>query len=217
MSKRLFSTDKRAEAILSYLREHGVNLSAYISNSIIDETLPVYSSELRVNTAYLLDYVVDGAKDWSGNKLILSPDENELAFKCCQTLGRGVEWLRRGHHIKNCSILKEIVAFYPESPMAGGREVEELNINVQDDVKRVQTLLKEADPDYYHFNPGLGSLARDVLERWDHIWDEDDAYRIIIDLIYCDKPIGKIDPFKVIQILQQIENQFIIEAIGEKM
>lgn len=56
MAKRLFSTDKRAETILSYLREKEENVSGYISNAVVDETLPVYS-QLRVEALYLLDFI----------------------------------------------------------------------------------------------------------------------------------------------------------------
>jgi hypothetical protein len=64
---------------------------------------------------------------------------------------------------------------------------------------------------------GLGSLARDVLDHWDKLWDHDDAYNIIISVVYGEKTIGKIDPFDAIYLLQMMENQFIIEAIGETM
>lgn len=68
MAKRLFSTDKRAETILAYYRDKDANLSSYISNSVVDETLPVYS-ELRIEALYLLDFITDGAKDWTGRNL----------------------------------------------------------------------------------------------------------------------------------------------------
>ena len=77
MAKRLFSTDKRAETILAYLRDKDENLSAYISNSVVDETLPVYS-QLRVEALYLLDFITDGAKDWTGNKLIIATGEDDM-------------------------------------------------------------------------------------------------------------------------------------------
>lgn len=215
MAKRLFSTDKRAETILAYLRDKDENLSAYISNSVLDETLPVYS-QLRIESLYLLDFITDGAKDWTGNKLIIATGEDELDFYIRQTIGRGVSWLKRNHHIKNCDILRDVVGRYHESSWNGGVNMDSLNENVQADAERVRDKLKEIDPDYNNFHFGLGSLARDVLDHWETLWDWDGAYDIIISVVYCENPLGKIDPFHAIRMLQVMENQFIIEAIGEK-
>lgn len=214
MAKRLFSTDKRAEKILSYMRENDVNLSAYISGAVVDETLPVYS-QLRTEALYLLDFIIDGAKDWTGNKLKIAMGENEVDFYVRQTLGRGVSWLKRNHHIKNGDVLRSLVGHYHESPWNGGVKIDEVNKDVQGDVKRIKEKLKEVDPNYNDFHVGLGSLARDVLDRWDKLWD-DDAYNIIISVVFCENPLGKIDPFYAIMMLQRMENQFIIEAIGER-
>lgn len=215
MAKRLFSTDKRAETILAYLRDKDENLSAYISNSVVDETLPVYS-QLRVEALYLLDFITDGAKDWTGNKLIIATGEDEVQYYVHQTIGRGVAWLKRGHHIKNGNILRDVVSYYNQSSWNGGVTMDEVNENVKADAERVREKLKEIDPKYNDFHVGLGSLARDVLDHWDELWDWDGAYDIIISVVYCENPLGKIDPFVAIRMLQVMENQFIIEAIGEK-
>lgn len=215
MAKRLFSTDKRAETILAYLRDKDENLSAYISNSVVDETLPVYS-QLRVEALYLLDFITDGAKDWTGNKLIIATGEDEVQFYVRQTIGRGVAWLKRGHHIKNCNILRDVVGYYNQSSWNGGVTMDEVNENVKADAERAREKLKEIDPNYNDFHVDLGSLARDVLDHWDELWDWDGAYDIIISVVYCENPPGKIDPFIAIRMLQLMENQFIIEAIGEK-
>jgi len=215
MAKRLFSTDKRAEKILSHMRENDGNLSAYISGAVVDETLPVYS-QLRTEALYLLDFITDGAKEWQGNKLIIATGEDEVDFYVRQTLGRGVSWLKRNHHIKNGDVLRSLVGHYHESPWNGGVTMEEVNNNVKADVDRIREKLKKIDPKYNDFHVGLGSLARDVLDHWDMLWDDDDAYNIIISVVYSENPLGKIDPFYAISMLQRMENQFIIEAIGER-
>lgn len=215
MAKRLFSTDKRAETILANLREKNENLSSYISNSVVDETLPVYS-QLRVEALYLLDFITDGAKEWTGNKLIIATGEDEIQFYVRQTIGRGIEWLRRNHHIKNVNVLREVVSHYNMGPWSGGTSMDILNDYVKDNMEKVRKKLKEIDPKYTDFQIGLGCLARDVLDHWDELWDWDEAYELISSVAYYEKPLGTIDPFKAIRILQVIENQFIIEAIGEK-
>lgn len=216
MAKRLFSTDKRSETILSDLRAKDANVSAYISNSVVDETLPVYS-QLRVEALFLLDYVTDGAKDWKGNKLVLATGEDETEFYIRQTLGRGVSWLKRKHHIRNCNVLRSLLGLFNETPWTGGVNLNDLSENIQAEAERISCKLKEIDPEYLDTHTGLGNLARDVLDHWDKLWDHDDAYNIIISVIYGEKTIGKIDPFDAIRLLQMMENQFIIEAVGEMM
>lgn len=215
MAKRLFSTDKRSETILSYLRSKNENISGYISNSVVDETLPVYS-KLRIEALYLLDFITDGAKDWTGNKLIIASGEDEVQFYTRQTIGRGVAWLKRGHHLKNGNVLRDVISHYNESSWTGGISMNDLNEQAKADAEMVIEKLKEIDPEYKDSHIGLGSLASDVLEHWEALWDWDVSYDIIIDVVYQENPLGKIDPFVAIRLLQLMENQFIIEAIGEK-
>lgn len=215
MAKRLFSSDKRAETILAHLREQDANVSGFISNAVVDETLPVYS-QLRVEALYLLDFITDGAKDWSGNKLIIGTGEDEVQYHTRSTIGRGIEWLRRNHHIKKVNILREVVSCYNTGPWSGGTSIDNLNDYVQGNMKKVREKLKEIDPKYNDFQVGLGSLGRDVLDHWDDLWDWDEAYELISSVVYCEKPLGDLDPYNAIWLLQQMENEFIIEAIGEK-
>lgn len=215
MAKRLFSTDKRAETILSYLRGKEENVSGYISNAVVDETLPVYS-QLRVEALYLLDFITDGAKDWTGNKLIIATGEDEIQYHTRSTIGRGVEWLKRNHHIKNVNVLRDVISHYNTGPWSGGTSMDNLNEYVKGNIEIVRTKLKEIDSDYNDFHIGLGSLGRDVLDHWDVLWDWDEAYNLISSIVYCEKPLGNIDPFIAIRLLQMMENQFIVEAIGEK-
>lgn len=221
MAKRLFSTDKRAETILSHLREHGENVSGYISAAVVDETLPVYS-QLRVEALYLLDVITDGAKDWTGPKLMIGTEKGfvdssqDVEYVTRQTIGRGVSWLARNHHIRKPDVLREVVGYYHESSWNGGISLEAVNENVKAEIIKVREKLREIDPNYSDFRLGLGSLARDVLDHWDELWDWDDAYNIIISVVYCENPLGKIEPMRAIRILQWMENQFITEAIGER-
>ena len=92
----------------------------------------------------------------------------------------------------------------------------DLNEQAKADAEMVIEKLKEIDPEYKDSHIGLGSLASDVLEHWEALWDWDVSYDIIIDVVYQEYPLGKIDPFIAIRLLQLMENQFIIEAIGEK-
>lgn len=215
MAKRLFSTDKRAETILSYLREKDANVSGYISNAVVDETLPVYS-QLRVVALYLLDFITDGAKDWTGNKLIIATGEDEVQYHTRTTIGRGVEWLKRNHHIKNVNVLRDVISHYNTSSLSGGTSMDNLNDYVKDNMEIVRTKLKEIDHEYNDFHIGLGSLGIDVLDHWDVLWDWNEAYDLISSVVYCENPLGNIDPFIAIRLLQMMENQFIVEAIGEK-
>mgnify|MGYP007010171161 CR=1 FL=1 len=215
MAKRLFSTDKRSETILAYLRAKGENVSAYISNSVVDETLPVYSN-LRVDALYLLDYITDGAKDWTGNKLNISAGEDEVQFYTRQTIGRGIAWLKIGHHIKDCAILQDVIGYFNQDSLSGGISINNVPDTVKSDVQKVREKLTEIDAKPTDCHNNLGGLARDVLEHWEKLWDWNGSYDILISVVYCENPIGKIDPFAAIRMLQLMENQFILEAINEK-
>lgn len=48
------------------------------------------------------------------------------------------------------------------------------------DAEMVIEKLKEIDPEYKDSHIGLGSLASDVLEHWEALWDWDISYDIII-------------------------------------
>ena len=182
MAKRLFSVDKRAETILSNLRERGENLSGFISSAVVDEVLPVYS-QLRIEALYLLDVITDGAKDWTGQKLMIGTEtglidyRQDVDFIIRQTIGRGVSWLARNHHIKKDDVLREVVGHYHECSWNGGISLEAVNENVKVEVIRVREKLKEIDPNYSDVRLGLGSLARDVLDHWDELWDWDEIIR----------------------------------------
>ncbi len=213
MSKRLLSTDKRTEAILDYIKKNNANISSYVCGSVLDEFLPVYSS-LRIEALYLLDYVIDGAREWKGNKLVFGADDDEKDYIIRQTLGRSVYWLKRNHKIKKSGVIRDIVLYFCESELSGGVTLKELNDNEKKYIDAIKGKLKEIDSDYNYI--GLGGLALEILDRWDEFWEYDAAYDVIISVIYREKMKFGIEPMVVIKLVQNIENQFIIEAIGEK-
>ncbi len=215
MAKRLLSTNNRAEAILDFLKKNNTNISEYICASVLDEYLPVYSS-LRVDALYLLDYVINGAKEWRGNKLLTENDENEKIYIIRQTLGRSISWLKRAHKIKKCSVIRDIVLCFCVSELSGGVVLKDLNDNVIKEIDNIKTKLRDIDDDYNGNYIGLGDLALNVLDHWDKLWDCDTAYDVIISVIYCENFKIKIDPFDAIKFTQNVENQFILEAVGEK-
>ncbi|HCB92246.1 MAG TPA: hypothetical protein DEP57_00290 [Selenomonas sp.] len=215
MPKRLLSTDKRAEAILDHMKKNNANISGYICSAVIDEYLPVYST-LRIEALYLLDYVIDGAKDWKGNKLIVGSDEDEKNYIIRQTLGRSISWLKENHKIKKCNVIRDIVLCFFESELCGGVQLKNLNDNVKKNIDDVKIKLKEIDGDYSESYIGLGNLSLEILDRWDKLWECDTAYDVLISVVYCENMKYKIDPLDAIKMVQNIENEFIIEAIGEK-
>lgn len=213
MAKRLFSTSKRAEKILSHLRDQDANLSEYISNSVLDEALPVYS-QLRIEALYLLDYVTDRAQDWTGAKLQLATGIDETQYYTIQTLERGVAWLKK-HHIQNPNVLKDVVAFFAtdiESPDSSKEAYSEFT---ESHIKQIHEKIRAADSDISDIPNTFGHLAGFILNQWDIFWDMDVSYDLILDVVLCEQPIENIDPFHAINLLQRMENQYILEAIQE--
>lgn len=218
MTKRLFSTDKRSEKILSHLRAKGENVSAYISRSVVDETLPVYS-DLRTEALYLLDLITDGAKDFKGYKLNVGTGESEISFFTRRAIGRGIRWLKLGHHIKKCDVLKYILNCYHDIYFSDDTDPDILQAQSigRSDSKNAFFKLKEIDPFYNGDIHNICGIARDVLDHWDKLWDWDGSYDLILSVIYSEKAPKAIDPFVTINILRELENQYILEAIGEEM
>lgn len=216
MAKRLLSTNNRAEAILDYVKKNNnTNISEYICAAVIDEFLPVYSA-LRKEALYLLDYAIDGAKEWRGSKLVFASDDDEMDYTIRQTLGRSVSWLKRRHKIKKCSVIRDIVLCFRESELGGGVALKDLNDNVKIEIDDIKLKIKDVDGDYDCNYVGLGSLALDILDHWDNLWDCDTAYDVIISVIYCERFRIVLDPLDAIKMIQNVENQYIIEAINDK-
>lgn len=219
MSKRLFSLDKRVETILDKLRANGENVSAYVNASILDEALPVYS-QLRVEALYLLDVITDGARNWTGPKLLIATENGYMDAKCNpqfvakQALGRGLTWLST-HHIRDVGVLEEIYAHYCACEEDGGVSSEEVNDYVRLEIERVTSKLREIDSAYSHDGATVNQIVRTVLSNWNAMWDYADSYGIFDSLVQYDSFPKSLEPLKVVQLLQWMENQFIVEAINE--
>lgn len=226
MGKRLISTNSRVETILKGLPE-GTNISAFVNGSVLDEYLPVYS-QLRTESLYLLDIITDGAKEWTGNKLNINGStdpRNNIDFYTKQTLERGIEWLKHGHHIKNPAVLKEAMSYYVSGD--SGTSLSTQNEYVQSRYKEAANLIKKKDPDYSSFHVSIRNDADDILDHWkdkkadEHtiingMWDEDVSYEVLAVCAQNGNLAMPIPPLECIRMLQKMETQFIIESIGEK-
>lgn len=216
MGKRLITANARSETILQHLPD-GHNISSYVNAAILDEALPGYS-QLRTEALWLLDVITDGAKEWSGNKLIIngsSDPRKSLPEHINATLGRGICWLRDGHHIKDPQILLNVIDKYETSGHLFCKDEAEHNRYVQEQMAGIRAILKSIDPDYTDTSYGLGSLAKDVLRHWDILWDQEEGYNTLISCVYCENVKREIDPMFAISALQGMESRYIIEAIGD--
>lgn len=213
MAKRLFSSDKRSEAILNRIKSENSNISAYISSAVINGMLPCYGS-LYVEALYLLDMVIDGAKDWSGNRLVImgSNQRDEIIYTMKQALDRTIMWLRDGHRIKDPGVLKYMLSFY-DSGIVETDEFTELSDAIKDSVFAMADKIKAIDPDYLGMPFGLASISRDILDHWDSLWDDRDAYEVLFSLTYYYTPRKTIDPYNVIHFMKAVELQYIKECM----
>ena len=217
MTKKLFSIHKRANTLLEYAKEQKINVSAFVSDAIVDEILPVYSN-LRVEALYLLDLLGEDEKSFIGTKLKNNDISNsflDLDYTIRQSLSRGVMWLMRGHRIRNKGVLEQIISRFHVNTANGGIENERLNSHVLNLKHEMEKKIKEIDPSYQGFNDSLGGIAQEVLRRWNQLWDEEIAYQILSACILCENLISRIEVMEAIAILQIIENQFILEVLNE--
>lgn len=217
MTKKLFSIHKRANTLLDYAKEQGINVSAFVSDAVVDEVLPVYSS-LRVEALYLLDLWGEDAKSLRGTKLknndIIDPFL-DLDYTIRQSLSRGVMWLMRGHRIRNKSVLEQIIFRFQTNTANGGKANDRLNEYVLNLKSEMEKKLKEIDSSYQGFNDSLGGVAQEVLRRWEQLWNEEISYQILSMCILCENLISKIEVMEAIFMLQALENQFILEVLNE--
>ena len=217
MGIKLVSVKKRSATIVKNLQD-GTNVSAFINKAIQNEILPTYS-QLRTEALYLLDLIADGDKKWTDSRLIMfgnTDSQESIPLNTQQILSRGIEWLMRGHQIQNPAILYDIIFHYHSTSWNGGIKDTELNENVVNTMKEMRKIIKEINSSYNDFGNGLGSLARDVLDNWDNLWDREEAYNILQCCVLHENIAVPIEPMYAIEMLKHMETQFIIEAIGEE-
>ncbi len=212
MARRIFNTSSRAETILGYFKDMAESrkMSAFISDAITSYILPQYGT-LHTEALYLLDTISNELQDWKGpGGARIVPEVPEAV--ACTAVRRAVSWLR-GNHLKNDSAIKAILSHYDTS---GGKAY---TFDDQGMISRVAA---------YAFKLGLsardtteapdvdlGALVKAIVSAWNSVWDDPDAYEILIRYIYLAEPSVPFDPFEAIEIMRMMEQTFILEKMSD--
>lgn len=210
MSRRIFNTNPRAETILGYFKDMAESrkMSAFISDAITSYILPQYGT-LHTEALYLLDTISNELQDWKGpGGARIVPEVPEAA--ACTAVRRAVSWLR-GNHIKNEAVLKAILKHYDT---AGACKEDDPVM-----ISRVATyafkLGMSPDISAAASDVDLGALVKAIVNVWDSVWDDPDAYEILIRYIYLAEPSVPFDPFEAIEIMRMMEQTFILEKMSD--
>lgn len=206
--KRLISTNGRAETIIS--QDKPDNISAFFNDAVTDTIMPVYSNYLKTECLFLLDYSTDGAKNWKGNRLIILTGDREIDFIKRQTLGRGINWLGTGHHIKdNSVIIKALSYFYNEKI-----DTDSINDHVKNEMDKVNKILKNPKENNYD----LCKLTKQILQNWTELWDCDEAYGLLqTTILLTNNELDDLEPVLIIRLVQAFEYQFVKETMKEEL
>ena len=210
MGKKMFNASDRAESVLKYYKDAGVNLSALTSEAIVNYELPQYGV-LHTEALYLLDTITNGLQDWrgpGGSRAI--PEEPSEAS--ARAVRRAVSWLRN-NHIRDCSVLKIIIHHYASS--ATGVKIEELSPRDRDRWIDFEKKLKKSGNDSTGIHICLGCAGIDMLNSWGSIWDDSETYEMLINIVYLERLEIPFDPFEAIAIMRMLEQTYVTEQIKE--
>lgn len=213
MALYFFNIDERSKSLLNELKKGKGNPSSILCDSLINAFLPEFDQKLYLDALFLLDQITNNAKDWNGAKLILPPTEDKPIYYIRQALGRGIEWLKDGHHIQDADLLKDMLHFFYESPLDGGVKMEDLNSYTKSLLDQIYDELNLIDPTHHYTYSGLGSAGKDILRNWDKLWDIDLSYEVLMSIVYSEYLSYDIDFLTVLIFLKNLENQYIYELI----
>lgn len=213
MALYFFNIDERSKSLLKELKKGKGNPSSIICESLINAFMPEFDQKLYLDALFLLDQITNNAKEWTGAKLILPPTEDKPTYYIRQALGRGIEWLKDGHHIQDPDLLNDILHFFCEFPLDGGVKMEELNLYTKSLLERLYDQLNMIDPSHRYTYSGLGSAGKDILRNWDNLWDIDLSYEVLMSIVYSEHLLYDVDFLTALIFLKNLENQYIFELI----
>lgn len=173
MKRKFNLTDENIE-LLNTLAKNGVAGSDRVNVAILESFLPV-SFELNIEASYIFGEHEKGYET----------DEpyHMIAREC---ISRGIKWLRK-HPIQDATILKMIFECYPFGRGESG-EISTCNDYVQAEMDKIYDLMKERVPDYVKSKGGYDGLVVDVLDNWEHIWQESVVYDVLSEIVYNSVP-----------------------------
>ena len=207
MSKRMISTNDKAEKILQRYKERGLNISGQVSNALINYELPQYNP-LYTEGLYLLDSITNGLKDWRGpHGSRINPENDEDASY--DAIKRALSWLKN-NHIKDPTVIETILSHFETVWGTEGLSMEDIPEHLVKDLNHVQSKLGK---DKFGIGIGLGQLGRDMIEDWSLIWDDSETYEALLTIVYFEKLRFPFKPFETLGIMRGLEQTFIYEQI----
>ena len=205
MSKRMISTSDKAEIIIQRYKEHGLCLSEEISKAIVDYELPQFNP-LRLDAMFLLDTVANGLENWRvpcGTRMYPQSEEDASL----EAIKRGLSWLKN-HHIKDPAPIELILSHFKGDGLTDELSREDIPDVLLKDLDYVQMKLTDNNS---AFEIGLTILGRDMIDRWDILWDDNETYEALLTIISYQCVQYPFDCFETISIMRFLEQTFLYE------
>lgn len=202
MASRLFRTEQDADLIITEKTKNKSATVAEICNTgIYRGYLPYYARMLNTEAHFILQ------------------KEDISQWEIKQSISRGVEWLQ-DYHIKKPDILKHILSHFdkeifplPEYEVKEDTRPHSVIAIMRDAYSR----LKDLCPDGYLYETSDPIvLANQILEYWNHVYNEKIMYKMIATAIYVNKNSREFSRGEAVDILKEIENEVLSEHISQE-
>ncbi len=210
MSKKFISINGRTELIVA--QEAPDNVSGYFCDAVLNSVLPAYSTKLRTECQFLIDFETDGAKNWRGNHLIILDGSREIDMIKKQTLSRAIDWLKNGHHIKDSAVLKQALSYFEKDKI----DPDNVNDYVKSKINIVCKELKSNNIDVK--TADIVSVAKSVVDNWTIMWNLYEAYEVISSVFFLSrKELDSLNALMIVRLVQAMEYQYVSELLKEDL
>ena len=210
MAKRNLYLNLNSEHIVGKVKNKGYSsISDYVNESILNNYIPCYIEEFRVEALLLLDLLTESDINITGKTIVLK-NKDRINKVVDDAFGRSILWLK-SHHIKNNDALVDIFDNYVE-------ENDDLFLKKLNDwyseplykyVKnKIEAIINDEVPD------SLILIAKLILKNWIHFKDDDRTYEFLSFVIYNSKRSNDFVVEKVFIILQKLEAIVLYELIN---
>ena len=204
MAKKMISVSVESEYLLESI-ENYASTSAFINESILNNSFPCYSRTLRTSALYLLDVLCSADINVKGKTLTFL-DEKEVRRLVDDILIQALLWLK-DKTINIPSPIKTVFEQYQPSPN------DDQNVSPFCESTQYLEMKNRIDSELNVSvnNPIDGAMK--IIENWEHFYKEASTYEYLAAVIKNEKKNKPIAPRKVFKILRDMESIVIMQII----
>lgn len=210
MAKRNLYLNLNSEYIVGKVKNKGYSsISDFVNESILNNYIPSYIEEFRVEALLLLDLLTESDINITGKTIVLK-NKDRINKVVDDAFGRSILWLK-DHHIDNNDALVQLFDLYIEDK--DDSFLKNLNdwysLPLYNFVKnKIQSIINDEVPD------SLILIAKLILKNWIHFKDDDRSYEFLSFVIYNSKRSNDFVVENVFIILQKLEAIVLYELLN---